>query len=170
MTVTGTDNATVLINNTARDGTDDADFSATATVTDTDGDGNMIVFLDTGSLGDGPADDAFNAGDGTEVTNKSQTDLGKRLQPGRYPIAVTADGKREGAGLLVVDEAVTGDNQPSTEIGDDGPNESNGSNTTGTEGTETNDGDEIPGFGISTALVGIVISVAFALRLSSNRD
>ncbi|WP_408959969.1 hypothetical protein [Natrinema sp. 74] len=164
MTVTGTDKATVRINNTAIDGTEDADFSATATVIDTDGDGKAPVFLDTGSLGDGPADDAFSAGDGAEVTNKSQTDLGKRLQPDQYPVAITTDGKREDAGILVVNEAVTEDNQSATDTGD------GGSNTTGTEGTATDGGDEIPGFGISTALVGIVISVVFALRTSPNRD
>ncbi|WP_222915393.1 hypothetical protein [Natrinema sp. SYSU A 869] len=147
---------------------DESGFEANVTVEDENDNGNATVVFDTAALGVGSVDDAIEAGDGTTVTNRSQVELEQSLQPGEYLLMVTVDGEATDSSYLSIQErSAESDSSNESEAGD--KNETEVASESNDNGDSAGDG--LPGFGVSTALVGIALfGVGFALRASTGRD
>ncbi|RQH00919.1 hypothetical protein [Natrarchaeobius oligotrophus] len=84
-------------------------FEAEVTVEDANENGTATVLLDTGALGVDSVDDAIRPGPGTELSDRSQTDLDDSLAVGVYDVTAFVDGEQAALSTLDVVESETPD-------------------------------------------------------------
>lgn len=173
MTFDGTDRATVNISQR-----DEPGFEANVTVEDENNDGNATVLFDTAALGVDSVDEAIEAGNGTTVTNRSQVELERALPPDDYRLMATVDGEATDASYLSIHERSAesdASNQSPDDNGSEAISESTDGNETEVASESNGDGDSaddgLPGFGVGTALAGIVLfGAGFAVRAAAVRN
>lgn len=129
----------------------DDDFELAVEVTDGDGDGRVVAALDTATMRtESPSVTAESASDDVSLRELSTKSDGAAMHAGEYQLALQVD--RDDSRYQVVSDSLV-------VRGDDGAVET----TTSATETTANEPSGVPGFGVSPALVGVVVGLVAAV-------